>query len=242
MSEFGMQALPDAATAAEMFPGVLPVSLADLRWAGRKAQVAKLRHYAGQAADGDLSTAIAATQRVQATALQTGLEACRLRRDTCGGVAFWQLNEPWPAVTWSVIDRAGRPKAAYDMLCRSFQPVLIAARFPWRAYRGGETFRAEIWLVNDGPKAWHGCRAEAALDGQATWALEGIELVPANARAIGELAWKLDAPPRWMTLQLACGAVILASNHYDLAVPLPGPRGWRGRLTRWLVDRLLDTG
>jgi beta-mannosidase len=252
MSEFGLQALPDAATIAEMFPADLPRSLADPRWAGRKAQVAKLRHYAGPEADGDLAAAIAATQRGQGTALQVGIEACRLRRSDpkglqrplgstlgstpCGGVAFWQFNEPWPAVSWSVIDRAGRPKAAYEMLKRSFQPVLIAARFPWRRYRTGETFRAELWLVNDGPQAWHNCRAEAALDGGTVWALDGIELPPASSRRIGELACELAAVPRVLTLQLVCGEAVLAANRYDLSVFLPGPQPWWVRVNRWLAD------
>ena len=80
-----MQALPDAATVAEMFAGDAPLALADPRWAPVKAQIAKLRHYAGPDADGDMNATIAATQRAQATALQVGIEACRLRRETDPG-------------------------------------------------------------------------------------------------------------------------------------------------------------
>ena len=77
MSEFGLQALPDAATVAEMFPTGAPGSLSDPRWGARKAQIEKLRHYAGQFRPFDrpgpgLAAAIAATQRAQATALQVG--------------------------------------------------------------------------------------------------------------------------------------------------------------------------
>ena len=97
----------------------------------------------------------------------------------CGGVAFWQLNEPWPAVSWSVIDRGGRPKAAYEMLRRAYQPILIAARFPWRRYAEGDVFRAEVWLVNDGPAAWQGCCAEALLDDTVVWTAADVSLPPA---------------------------------------------------------------
>ena len=88
MSEFGLQALPDAATVAEMFPTGAPASLSDPRWVERKAQIEKLRHYAGPDAGPStgsgpgLAAAIAATQRAQATALQVGIESCRLRRET----------------------------------------------------------------------------------------------------------------------------------------------------------------
>jgi hypothetical protein len=103
-------------------------------------QTGKLVFYAGDAPG--LAAAISRTQRVQSAALQMGIEACRLRRapsepeapdsagdprDYCGGVAFWQFNEPWPAVSWSVVDHAGRPKAA--MPCCAYQPLLVAARF-----------------------------------------------------------------------------------------------------------------
>ena len=284
MSEFGLQALPDAATVAEMFPGAEPAALEDSRWAERKAQIAKLRHYAGPDAGPstgsrrDLAAAIAATQRAQATALQVGIEACRLRRDTlpgcaapredplsaetqrtrrtvlrflrpprhhgehpcCGGVAFWQLNEPWPAVSWAVIDRAGCPKAAYEMLRRVYQPILIASRFPWRRYGAGDVFRAEVWPVNDGAEAWQGCCAEAFLDDTAVWTVSDVALPPASVSQIGELAVLLEHAPQAMVLDLRCGEMILASNCYDLAVHLPGRQPRRARAIHALGERLLE--
>ncbi len=262
LTEFGLQALPDAATISEMFGGAPPESLSDPRWAARKAQVDKLRHYAGLEADAGLVTAIAATQRVQAAAIQAGVEACRLRRlssagsaeaagtagerdggaPACGGVAFWQFNEPWPAVSWAVIDRAGRPKAAYEALRHCCQPVLIAARFPRRPYRAGDLFRAQIWLANDGPLAWRGCHAEADLDGYSVWAAAGLDLPPASAACVGDLTWTLVAPPQRLYLRLTCGESVLAENFYDLAVPVAraGPRS--SRLNQWLAARLLGSG
>ncbi len=272
VSEFGLQALPDTATVAEMFPKGAPADLADPRWAGRKAQVAKLLHYAGPDAAGPLDRAIAATQRAQAAGLQAGIEACRLRRKTengtrmnadgrgrppkdsfrayprssashplpgCAGVVFWQLNEPWPAVSWAVIDHAGRPKAAYAMLQRCYQPVLIAARFPWRRYAAGDTFAAEIWLVNDGPLARAGCRAEAALDGKIVWAQEAITLPAAGLAHSGDFAVRLDAAPQALALRLLCADEVLATNVYDLAAHLPGPPRLRPRITQWIAEHLV---
>jgi beta-mannosidase len=278
MSEFGMQALPDAATVTEMFPTGAPNSLFDPRWTARKAQVAKLRHYAGPDAGPStgsgpaLAAAIAATQRTQAAALQAGIEACRLRRETaadesmseaeipttetrrttlhtlrlcgehprCGGVAFWQLNEPWPAVSWAVIDRAGRPKAAYGMLRRAYQPILIAARFPWRRYAAGDVFSAEVWLVNDGPEAWQVCYAEALLDNVVIWTAADVSLPPASAAQIGKLDVRLYDDPRVLALDLRCGETTLASNRYDLTVHLPGRQPRRARAIHALGERLLE--
>jgi beta-mannosidase len=240
LSEFGLQALPDEATIREMFEDGPPESLDDPRWALRKAQVDKLRHYAGpQSRGGDLSVAVEATQRVQAAALQAGIEASRLRRDVAGGVAFWQFNEPWPSVSWSVVDRRGRPKAAYRMLRRSFQPVLIALRFLNRARHPGEIWRAGIWLVNDGPAEWSGCRAEARLKDASLWAADGLALPAGSAACAGNLEWTAASPQGVLRLRLLCGDVELASNEYDLDVPIAGPGP---RMSRWrqaLAARLL---
>lgn len=261
VSEFGLQALPDAATVAEMFVDGIPTALADPRWVARKAQTAKLHHYAGPDSDRDLKTAIVATQRAQATGLQIGIEACRLRRETqggieiersgksgqsaarspvaCVGVAFWQFNEPWPAASWAIIDRAGRPKLAYKMLRRAFQPVLVAARFQWQPYRAGERFAAEVWLVNDGAVARPGCRVEVRLDGQVVWARDGMDLPAAGARPIGQFTITLGADPAELALTLAHDADILAHNRYDLAVHLPIGQPLIARLRRGLADWLL---
>jgi beta-mannosidase len=286
MSEFGMQALPDAATVTEIFPTGAPTSLSDPRWVERKAQIEKLRHYAGPDADPatgsgrDLAGVIAATQRAQATALQVGIESCRLRRETlsgcaapredpltaetqrtrrrflrflrpprlcgehprCGGVAFWQLNEPSPAVSWAVIDRAGRPKAAYEMLRRAYQPILIAARFPWRRCAAGDIFRADIWLVNDGPVSWKGCCAEALLDGTMVWTATDVVLPPACVSPIGKLTVLLEAAPHALVLNLRCGELSLASNLYDLTVHLPGWQPRRTRIIHSIGEQLLEIG
>jgi beta-mannosidase len=243
LSEFGLQALPDEATLREMFEGGPPASLDDPRWGARKAQVDKLRHYAGsQSREGDLSAAVEATQRVQAAALQAGIEARRLRREAAGGVAFWQFNEPWPAVSWSVVDRRGRPKAAYRMLCRSFQPVLIALRFRNRARHPGETGRAEIWLVNDGPSEWVGCRAEVSLEGASLWAAEALALPADSAVRAGSLEWAAASPQGILHLRLLCGDIELASNAYDLDVPMAAPGHRMARWRQALAARLLRAG
>jgi beta-mannosidase len=243
LSEFGLQALPDEVTLREMFAGSTPESLDDPRWGSRKAQVDKLRHYAGPLSRGcDLSAVVAATQRVQAAGLQAGLEARRLCRDAAGGVAFWQFNEPWPAVTWSVIDRCGRPKAAYLMLRRSFQPVLVALRFTNRACLHGESWRAEVWLVNDSPPAWDGCRVEAYLGDALLWSAEGVMLPAGGAVRAGSLEWAAASPQGLLRLRLLCGDVELTSNLYDLDVPIAGPGPRTARWRQALASRLLRAG
>ncbi|OQA47215.1 MAG: Exo-beta-D-glucosaminidase precursor [Chloroflexi bacterium ADurb.Bin325] len=252
MSEFGLQALPDAATVAEMFPAGAPQSLFAAAWRARKAQPDKLRHYAGPEMTASLANAIRLTQRVQAAALQAGIEACRIRREggdpterPCGGVAFWQFNEPWRAVSWSVVDRAGRPKAAYAAVTRSYRPLLIAAQFPRREYRAGDIFEAELWLVNDLPPSKPGfpaedgaLTAEAWLDDRRVWAADTAR-PGTGAYRLGAMRAALAARPEALTLRLLHRGAVVAENRYDLQVPLPGPQPLANRLLRWLADRLL---
>ncbi len=139
------------------------------------------------------------------------------------------------------MDRAGRPKAAFAMLRRCYQPIMIAARFLWRHHAAGDTFRAQVWLVNDGPQAWQGCRADAFLDGEVAWSAEQIDLPPASTTQIGELNLTLVTFPHILSLALHCGEAILATNRYDLAVHLPGRQPSRGRLIHRLAERLLET-
>jgi hypothetical protein len=248
MSEFGLQALPDTATLTEMFGGDIPASLDDPRWAERKLQVDKLRHYLGPAQEGDLRALVEASQRVQAAVLQTGIETCRVRREgsphgePCGGVAFWQFNEPWPAVTWSVLERSGRPKAAYEMLKSSYAPLLVAARFRWKAYRAGDLFEVEVWAVNDMPAAQLMTRVIAEMDGKPVWEGGPREIKGGSAAKLGVIGVRLDAAPRIFTLDCVAEGEMVARNSYDLAVYLPPAQRAASRLLRRVVDRLLEIG
>ena len=53
------------------------------------------------------------SQLLQAKAMRTGIEAHRRSAPYCMGSLFWQLNDTWPAVSWSAIDFSGNPKAMY---------------------------------------------------------------------------------------------------------------------------------
>ncbi|MEK6650842.1 MAG: glycoside hydrolase family 2 protein [Bacteroidota bacterium] len=80
-------------------------------------------------------------QLTQAFALQTAVEHWRRRKFRTAGTLFWQLNDCWPVCSWSVIDSALRPKAAYYAAKRFFAPILLSLT---QTDRG-----VEAWAVND---------------------------------------------------------------------------------------------
>ncbi len=80
-------------------------------------------------------------QLVQAEALKCAVEHWRRRKFRTAGALFWQLNDCWPVISWSVIDADLRPKAAYYFARRFFAPVLVSL-----VSAGAEI---QVWGTND---------------------------------------------------------------------------------------------
>ena len=64
------------------------------------------------------------TQELQATLMRYAIESYRRKMFSTSGSLIWQYNEPWPAVTFSLVDFFGRPKAAYYWAARAHAPVM----------------------------------------------------------------------------------------------------------------------
>lgn len=61
----------------------------------------------------------------QARALTVGIEHLRSLTPWCSGTVWWQLNDCWPAMSWSVVDSAGRRKPAWFALRRAYAARLL---------------------------------------------------------------------------------------------------------------------
>ncbi len=66
------------------------------------------------------------SQLLQAEAIRYGVEHFRRNRGRCMGCVYWQLNDCWPAASWSSIDYGGRWKALHYFARRFFAPVLLS--------------------------------------------------------------------------------------------------------------------
>ncbi len=165
LSEFGLQALPHLNTLTAALPD--PAT----GWQTHHANLAKLTHYTSlfnyhlPITLDNLQFTIHNSQLVQAAALQTAIEHMRRRKRETGGVCVWQFNEPWPAISWAIVDYFGRPKLAYERLKWWYHPILISLKFPvGRRWQAGDTFTAEIWAINDSLDCLPGCELEVTLE------------------------------------------------------------------------------
>ncbi len=244
LSEFGLQALPSIETLRACLPEAKlwpPGS----GWEVHNAQLGKLWRYAGpsfclpssEEVD-DIEGFIAASQRAQALGLQIAIEHMRRRRGEAGGVCLWQFNEPWPAISWAIVDYYRRPKLAYQRLKDLYNLVIIALTFPLVGYRPGDTWRAEVWAANDSLATLDDCWLRIDLDGVTIH--EAQVMLPADSvQVLGELRYQFQVQPGEVELTLHQGNQVVARNSYDLRYHDPTPVGWRDRLIRWLGDAML---
>jgi len=67
------------------------------------------------------------SQLTQARALNLGISAHRIDWPRCSGTIYWQINDCWPAPTWSTIDYFGNWKAAHYQVQKDFKNINILA-------------------------------------------------------------------------------------------------------------------
>jgi beta-mannosidase len=83
------------------------------------------------------------SQITQGDIMREAIEHWRRLQPRTMGVIYWQLNDCWPATSWSTLDYAGRWKASHYMTRRYFAPQLLSVK-PLPAE---DAF--EVWLSQD---------------------------------------------------------------------------------------------
>lgn len=66
------------------------------------------------------------SQLVQADAIKTCTEHLRRNKARCNGILYWQLNDCWPAISWSSVDYDHGLKALHYASKRFFAPCLVS--------------------------------------------------------------------------------------------------------------------
>jgi beta-mannosidase len=267
-SEFGLQAAPDIQALRRFLPTeeLWPPGPS---WLAHGAGLEKLARYAqpflqaappasvrsgaeasrrpDNASQGGLEAFVRASQRAQAEGLQIAIEHYRRRKaGGCGGALVWQLNEPWPAISWALLDFRRQPKDAYHAVQRAFQPLLVSLEYPLRHYRAGEALPLHIWLIHDGDQPRPGCTLNITLwdqDGQSFRAhRQPVDVTAHSAQLAGQATWILPPGTSWrLTCDITDGTEVLTSNEYRLDAHDDLWPTWRQRLRAWLTGLFIPT-
>jgi beta-mannosidase len=251
-SEFGLQSPPEVESLHAFIPSdeLWPPGPA---WEAYHAQMERLMRYASPilSTDGDMSSGleafVRASQRAQGIGLQIAIEHARRKKYAQSGTLVWQLNEPCPAISWSLIDYYGRPKWAYDVVRRVYNPLLVTIEYPVRRYKEGDLFLGVVWVINDRAVAYPGCCVEVRLwdvNGEAceSW-LHTLRVEADSTRPLGEVAWVLPQGGGWQaTARLFQDADLLSENEYDLCFYDAKRMPLLHRLSRWIGRAALELG
>lgn len=238
ISEFGLQSVADLSSLCRFLPSAeLWPPGAGLRY--HCAQLEKMQRYVDPLSPHDVEEWIEASQRAQAHVLQVAIEHFRRRKYRTSGVVIWQLNDAWPAVSWSLIDYYRQPKLAYKRLKSLYHPVLISLEFPLRQYRRGDLFRAGVWAISDSLADIPGCMLDIRLDGASVFS-GTVSLPPDSCQQVGAVEHTLTQDAKVAEVILTQGEQVISTNRYDLEYHDPGTTGVLNKLywktTLWLLE------
>jgi beta-mannosidase len=129
MSEYGMQSMPNFESVKQFSSpqdwdtSSMVMKLHQKHLTGFKNLAVYLNQVSNTSKVSDtfsIRQYIDATQELQSRALETAIIAHMNAQPRCMGTLFWQFNDCYPGITWSVIDYYGRKKKAYYTVKRLY--------------------------------------------------------------------------------------------------------------------------
>lgn len=221
-SEFGFQSLPALSTILR-FTDSSQLSLysPDLQ-AHQKSSIGNktimdymLRYFP---APQSFEAMIYISQLTQAYGLHIALSAQRHASPRCMGSLFWQLNDCWPALSWSAIDYYGQQKALYYTAKHDFSSLLIRSQMN---EKGIETSVAS----DSGHKVKAVLHTQLlSIGGDTLYSLQQqIEVGAHSANTYQSLPYhrlpSIDSSQHYIHCQLTQGNTLLAEDYHFLALP-----------------------
>jgi len=225
-TEYGAQALPDPESLEEIWPSGMEPDWEGLSLNYRLQPQRMLRYVPWE---GDRALFAQMSQQYQAKVLKHATELFRRRKyRPTGGTFAFMLNDPAPAISWSVADWRRQPKAAFEVLKTAMAPVLICAEYPRESYEAGTELSLPLFVVNDfarglGEVSWgwelhFGESIIACGEGE-------TEIAGDSAVRIGEARATLPAPGAAVLVLHLSGRDATACNRYGFCISDPARRG-----------------
>ncbi|MFU8827397.1 MAG: beta-mannosidase, partial [Brevefilum sp.] len=171
MSEFGFQSLPPLKT-IRYFADESHWNLTDYMIEHHQRSPFASALFMGQMAlhfmmPADFPALVYLTMVLQAEGIRYGVEHWRRHMGRVGGTLYWQLNDCWPAASWSSLDYFGRWKALHYASRKFYAPVLLSIeddeqtavmgihltsdlQVEWRGKIGWRLMRIDGEVIEDG--------------------------------------------------------------------------------------------
>ena len=149
---------------------------------------------------------IANSQTYQSHLVQYATECYRREKYVkVTGLFQFDFTDPWPAVTWSVLDYWRTPKPSFQALRRSMQPVLPSFRLSEKMEAGKATL-AYFCVVNDLLQTFSGATC--------AWRLGG------SLGDIASASFPVDIPADGVSMEIKLTLPSLVAGKYILSVNL----------------------
>ena len=131
MSEFGVQSFPMLPSISRFARPETDYALeSEVMKAHQKSSIGNdvILHYIRQdyPEPRDFADFVYLSQVMQGRGIALGIRAQRAAAPYCMGSLYWQLNDAWPAVSWSSIDYYGEWKGLHYEAKRAFAPIILA--------------------------------------------------------------------------------------------------------------------
>lgn len=114
----------------------------------------------GSEMTGSLQEFVNASQDTQGIIFQNGIEYFRRHKPSLSGIALCHFITYWPDMKWAIVDNYQKPKRSFEFVKKAYQPLLVNLNFNKRRWKSTETFKAELWVVNDLYKDYPECTAD----------------------------------------------------------------------------------
>ena len=130
MSEFGFQSYPNNETIDYFYSS-------DKKDIDSEIIVAHQKHHKGNylikhymkdyyPIPNEFNEFVYISQLLQAEGIRTGILAQRRAKPFCMGSLYWQLNDCWPAISWSSIDYLGNWKALHYFARQDYKNIILS--------------------------------------------------------------------------------------------------------------------
>lgn len=166
VSEFGMQSFMSPETQATFCPPTDANPLGPMMHNHQKNRFGNeiILHYISRhyRFPKDSVALIRQSQLNQAESLRIAVEHYRRHMPQCMGTLYWQLNDCWPATSWSSLEFTGRWKALHYLARRFFAPALVCAHVPGEEtemlgnYRLSTVWEIHLHTIYDAPRPGRG--------------------------------------------------------------------------------------